>query len=84
MLFIGLGLQEFFGILLTFGFFVLVFLALRTLLLWYWKVNIIIENQEKQIALLSRLIPGAGSTQADPELAEKARKYDETMKGSQG
>ena len=84
MLFIGLGFQEFFGVLLTFGFLALVFLALRTLLLWYWKINIIIENQEKQIALLSRLIPGAGfSGSSDPALAEKARKYDEMMKGSQ-
>lgn len=62
--------------------------ALRAFFLWYWKVNIIIENQEKQIALLSQLVSerGSGTTssgysQTNPdEIAEKARKYDEMMK----
>lgn len=48
------------------------FLLLRSLFLWYWKVNIIIANQEKQIELLTRLVSGSSN-----DIESKARKYDE-------
>jgi hypothetical protein len=28
-----------------------IFLIIRTLVLWYWKVDVIVRNQEEQIAL---------------------------------
>lgn len=34
---------------------IVLFLALRALMLWYWKVNILIENQEEQIRLLKKI-----------------------------
>lgn len=37
------------------------FLAVRAIMLWYWRIDSIIENQEKQIealkAILKRLTP---------------------------
>jgi hypothetical protein len=32
------------------------FLIFRSIMLWYWKVDTIVENQEKQIALLTDLL----------------------------
>lgn len=32
--------------------FVLIFLALREVMTWYWKINAIIQNQEKIVQLL--------------------------------
>lgn len=44
---------------------VLIFFVLRSVLLWYWKVDRIVENQERQIELLTaiykRLDPSKGS-----------------------
>jgi len=34
---------------------ILVFLLVRSILLWYWKIDTIVENQEKQIELLKAL-----------------------------
>jgi hypothetical protein len=35
---------------------VVLFLAVRSLFLWYWKVDTIVANQEIQIALLKELL----------------------------
>lgn len=83
-LFLGnVGGGEIMLLLFTLGFFLLLFLALRALLLWYWKVNIIIENQEKQIHLLSKLAQEVKSSYTDPAtIEEKARRYDERTRQS--
>lgn len=39
--------------------FILLFLFLRAIILWYWRIDTIIENQEKQINLLTQLLKGA-------------------------
>lgn len=53
----------------------LVFLAMRAIMLWYWKIDIIIENQEKQTAamkaILQRMMPSDELTNE-----EKAQRYD--------
>ncbi|HTJ53231.1 MAG TPA: hypothetical protein VL443_27440 [Cyclobacteriaceae bacterium] len=53
----GIGSAE---ILISFilftGLSILVFLALRVFVLWYWKVNDIVTNQEKQIKLLRDIL----------------------------
>jgi Tfp pilus assembly protein PilN len=36
------------------GLFIIVFLFLREILLWYWKVNAIIDNQNKTNQLLEK------------------------------
>lgn len=35
---------------------ILIFLAIRAIILWYWKIDTIVLNQEKQIALLRELV----------------------------
>lgn len=35
---------------------VVIFLAVRSLLLWYWRIDTIVSNQEMQIALLKELL----------------------------
>ncbi len=80
ILFLGLGMGEIFGLLLSLAIFILIFLALRGLFLWYWKINLMILNQEKQIDLLRKLV----DRQTIPsDIAEKARKYDEMSRGPQ-
>ena len=49
----GVGVQE---LLLIFIIFPAIFLAMRFVLLWYWKVDKILENQQKQIDLLVQLV----------------------------
>jgi large-conductance mechanosensitive channel len=34
---------------------IMVFLAIRNIMLWYWKVNDILQNQEKQTILLAEI-----------------------------
>ncbi|HEY9048260.1 MAG TPA: hypothetical protein VIN08_20275 [Ohtaekwangia sp.] len=52
----GVGFQELFVFVLAIGFCILLFLALRALFLWYWKINEIVNNQKTQIRLLSDLL----------------------------
>jgi len=53
----GMGSTE---ILISFilftGLSILLFLALRFFVLWYWKVNDIVANQEKQVKLLRDIL----------------------------
>ena len=44
-----------FSLLLGIGILILVFLAFRSIMLWYWKVDSIIKNQEKLNELLEEL-----------------------------
>ena len=52
----GVGFQELVAVFLTLGICILIFLTLRALMLWYWKINSIVENQEEQIKLLKELV----------------------------
>lgn len=45
-----------FAFLFAVGICILIFLALRQIMLWYWKVDTIIQNQEKQIELMEEQI----------------------------
>jgi ABC-type phosphate transport system auxiliary subunit len=54
----------------------LLFLAVRELMAWYWKINTIIKNQEIQIHLLKK-IAGVDHRIDDPSIEDKARKYDQ-------
>lgn len=84
-LFVGAG--EIFSFLLGIAILLFVFFFLRAFFLWYWKVDRIIENQEKQIDLLSKLVAERGAASppvaypgSQADIAEKARKYDEMNK----
>jgi hypothetical protein len=37
-------------------FLIIAFLVCRAILLWYWKVDVIVKNQEEQIRLLNELL----------------------------
>jgi hypothetical protein len=52
-------------ILIILGFTVVAFIVLRIFFLWYWKIDTIVENQEKQIVLLKHLVD-----QTKPETAK--------------
>jgi hypothetical protein len=43
------------ALLIALGILILVFLLVRSIFLWYWKIDTIVENQEKQIELLEDL-----------------------------
>lgn len=64
--------------------FVVIFFAVRAVMLWYWKIDVIVMNQQKQIDLLTELIKQKSkigeSTLSDDEILEKARRYDEMSK----
>lgn len=50
------GMPSWFGALLFLGITLLIFLALRAIVLWYWKIDKIVGNQQKQIDLLNELV----------------------------
>lgn len=56
----GVGFQEIIAALLVFIFFIAIticfFLLIRALVLWYWKITTIVENQQKQNKLLSEIL----------------------------
>lgn len=41
--------------LIVLGVLILIFLAIRAILLWYWKIDTIVDNQQKQIDLLQEI-----------------------------
>lgn len=48
----GLSLIE---LIIVLAIFIAIFLALRNVMLWYWKVNAIVKNQETIIELLRKI-----------------------------
>ncbi|QNN41408.1 hypothetical protein [Pedobacter roseus] len=71
-----------FGALIGIGIAILVFLALRQLVLWYWKVEIIIQNQQEQTkgiqAIYNLLDENARYSKA---LLEEMKKQNEAKNG---
>ncbi|WP_166333934.1 hypothetical protein [Sphingobacterium chungjuense] len=53
-----IGVLELFQMLLILAVYVIVFLLLRKVFLWYWKVDQILENQQKQIEQQQTIIDG--------------------------
>jgi uncharacterized protein YoxC len=48
------------GALIAIAFLVIVFLVARELVLWYWKINTIVRNQEKTNFLLKKYMESKG------------------------
>ncbi len=46
--------------LIAIAFLVIVFLVARELVLWYWKINTIVKNQEKTNFLLKKYMESKG------------------------
>ncbi|MDR3695931.1 hypothetical protein [Mucilaginibacter sp.] len=65
---------SFIGILLVLAVCIGIFLVFRSIMLWYWKIDVIVKNQEQQIALLHKQI----------ELSEQQNKILLELKASNG
>lgn len=52
----GDGFGSTMGILIAIGVSLLIFFVLRSVMLWYWKVDKIVENQQKQIQQMNTVI----------------------------
>lgn len=50
------GFEQFLSVLAVFLIYIIFFLLLRRLMLWYFKINVMIENQEYTNELLEKLI----------------------------
>jgi hypothetical protein len=53
------------GILLV----IIIFVALRELVMWYWKINAIIKNQEKTNLMIKKYIEAKGIQFTDDEIS---------------
>jgi hypothetical protein len=83
-----IGPQSIAILLLFFTIVIGIFLLIRWFMLWYWKVNTIVENQEKSNDLLLKILievqrenNPSGSTKSnvmsEEEVAEQVRMYEE-------
>lgn len=54
---------------------IVLFLALRSVMLWYWKIPEMIKHQKEQIRLLKKMVDekSDGLTKDEKELVEKLR-----------
>lgn len=52
----GNGFGSAMGALIAIGVSLLIFFVLRSVMLWYWKVDKIVENQQKQIQQMNTVI----------------------------
>ena len=81
----GIGFSEIFLVLLVVAFWIGLFLLLRSLMLWYWKIDTIITLMKEQKELLNDIYIQQGghktySTDSPDELARKAKLFDESQK----
>jgi hypothetical protein len=82
----GSLLLIFFGLAITIG----LFMLLRSVMLWYWRINEIIHLQSQQIILLRALVKHhigeegllelAGKKTTTVQEQQKAKAYDESNK----
>jgi len=50
----GIGFQELIVFILALLICIGIFLLIRSIILWYWKIDAIVENQKKQLEELQR------------------------------
>jgi hypothetical protein len=48
---------------------IIIFVALRELVMWYWKINAIIKNQEKTNLMIKKYIEAKGIQFTDDEIS---------------
>jgi len=48
--------EALFSFLIVVAIAILLFLVLRAIVLWYWKIDTIVSNQQKQIELLTKIL----------------------------
>ena len=50
-------------------FIILIFVILRELVMWYWKINTIVKNQEKTNLMIKKYIEAKGIQFTDDEIS---------------
>lgn len=84
----GIGFGEIIALLVIILFWIGLFLLLRSVMLWYWKIDTIITLMKEQKELLNDIYIQQGghrekySTDSTDELARKAKLFDESQKKS--
>ena len=48
---------------------IIIFVALRGLVMWYWKINAIVKNQEKTNLMIKKYIEAKGIQFTDDEIS---------------
>jgi hypothetical protein len=51
-------------------FVILIFVLLRELVMWYWKINLIVKNQEKTNLMIKKYMEAKGIEFSDDEKAK--------------
>ena len=51
-------------------FVILIFVLLRELVMWYWKINLIVKNQEKTNLMIKKNMEAKGIEFSDDEKAK--------------
>ena len=62
-------MDNFVQILMSVLFVIIIFIVLRELVMWYWKINTIVKNQEKTNLMIKTYIEAKGFQFTDDEKA---------------
>jgi hypothetical protein len=54
---------------------VVVFFIMRVVMLWYWRIDTLVVNQEKQIELLNHIINGTKPEEKQGKSTPAAKKF---------
>lgn len=60
-------MDNFVQILMSVLFVIIIFIVLRELVMWYWKINTIVKNQEKTNLMIKKYIEAKGIQFTDDE-----------------
>ena len=62
-------MDNFVQILMSVLFVIIIFIVLRELVMWYWKINTIVKNQEKTNLMIKKYIEAKGIQFTDDEVS---------------
>jgi hypothetical protein len=62
-------MDNFVQILMSVLFVIIIFIVLRELVMWYWKINAIVKNQEKTNLMIKKYIEAKGIQFTDDEIS---------------
>ena len=62
-------MDNFVQILMSVLFVIIIFIVLRELVMWYWKINAIVKNQEKTNLMIKKYIEPKGIQFTDDEIS---------------
>ena len=62
-------MDNFVQILMSVLFVIIIFIVLRELVMWYWKINAIVKKQEKTNLMIKKYIEAKGIQFTDDEIS---------------